>query len=624
VVAFRVRRCDPFDGKAADPMADQHGHSATRSGGGYAAFLLAYLRPQRGRVALLLALLLGGIGLQLVNPQILSRFIDRATAGASLGSLTIVALIFLGVAVAGQIVTIAETYVAEGVGWTATNRLRADLALHCLRLDAAFHSRHTPGELLERIDGDVAKLGNFFSRFVVAMLGNAVLMLGVLAVLFTVDPRVGAAMTLFVLVAFAAIVSLRDVAVPGWAAARAASADLFGFLEERLAGTEDLRTSGATALAHAHAGLAARSDTLLRLQRRAGLLGNTISATTIVLFAVGTALSIGLGAYLYRGGAITIGTVYLLFGYTEMLRRPIEQITRQLSDLQQAAAGLGRVRALLAERSAITDGPGVAGVGPGALAVEFGRVTFAYPADPDEARPEGEPRGDGPALDGVSFCVPAGAKLGLLGRTGSGKTTVARLLARLYDPQGGAIRLGGRDLREYRIADLRARIGVVTQDIQLFHATVRDNLTFFDRTIADATLWDALDTLGLGDWCRALPDGLDTVLASGGGGLSAGEAQLLAFVRVFLRDPGLVILDEASSRLDPATEARVERAVDRLLAGRTAIIIAHRLATVERADTILLLDGGRPLETGPRAALAADPDSRFAHLLRVGLAETLV
>lgn len=595
-----------------------------RSGrGSYGAFLLTYLRPQRGRVAALFALLLAGIGLQLANPQLLRRFIDLVTAGGSLGALTLVALIFLATAVAGQGITIAETYVAEGVGWTATNGLRADLALHCLRLDAAFHSRHTPGELLERIDGDVAKLGNFFSRFVLAMLGNALLMIGVLVALFAVDWRIGAALGLFVIVAFGLIGSLRNVAIPGWAAARAASADLFGFLEERLAATEDLRTSGATALAHAQAGLAARSDAVLRRQRRAGLLGNTISATTLILFATSTAISLGLGAYLYRGGAITIGTVYLLFGYAEMLRRPIEQITRQLSDLQQAAAGIGRVRALLAERSAIVDGAGGPAAPAGALAVEFDRVTFAYPADPGATSGDGE-ADRRPALDTLSFALPAGGRLGLLGRTGSGKTTIARLLARLYDPQGGAVRLGGRDLRDERVAELRARIGIVTQDIQLFHATVRDNLTFFDRTVGDATLWAGLDTLGLGDWCRALPDGLDTVLAAGSGSLSAGEAQLLAFVRVFLRDPGLVILDEASSRLDPATEARVERAIDRLLTGRTGIIIAHRLATVERADTILLLDGGRIVEAGPRAALAADPGSHFAGLLRVGLAETLV
>ncbi len=597
---------------------------------GYSTFLLTYLRPQRGRVALLFGLLLGGIGLQLVNPQLLSRFIDLAVGGGTLRALTITALLFLAAAIVGQMVTIVETYVAEGVGWTATNHLRADLALHCLRLDAAFHSRHTPGELLERIDGDVAKLGNFFSRFVVAMLGNFFLMFGVLVVLYSVDWRVGAVMTVYVIIAATAVISLRDVAVPGWAAARAASAELFGFLEERLAGTEDLRTSGTTAIAHAQAGLAARSDTLLRLQRRAGLLGNTISGTTVVFFAISTALSLGLGSYLYRGGMITIGTVYLLFSYTEMLRRPIEQITRQLSDLQQAAAGIGRVRALLAERSAIVDGPGISAnrtsAAPTSRApmIEFDHVTFTYPADPEEDRRSGEVRTDGPAIENLSFTIPAGARLGLLGRTGSGKTTIARLLARLYDPQEGSVRLGGHDLREARIAELRSQIGVVTQEIQLFHATVRDNLTFFDRTITDAAILTALDTLGLGDWCRALPEGLDTLLPAGGGGLSAGEAQLLAFVRVFLRDPGLIILDEASSRLDPATEARVERAVDRLLTGRTGIIIAHRLATVERADTILLLERGQILETGPRTALAADPDSRFAHLLRVGLAETLV
>ena len=616
-----------LEGKGLPLVSVPQTAQPTTKRSGYGTFLLTYLRPQRGRVAILFALLLGGIALQLLNPQILSRFIDLAVAGGTLRALTITALLFLAAAIVGQVVTIVETYVAEGVGWTATNHLRADLALHCLRLDAAFHSRHTPGELLERIDGDVAKLGNFFSRFVVAMLGNIFLMFGVLVVLYSVDWRVGATMTAYVIVAAAAVISLRDVAVPGWAAARAASADLFGFLEERLAGTEDLRTSGTTAIAHAQAGLAARSDALLRLQRRAGLLGNTISGTTVVLFAISTALSLGLGTYLYRGGLITIGTVYLLFSYTEMLRRPIEQITRQLSDLQQAAAGIGRVRALLAEQSAIVDGPGI-NASPVetscAPAIEFDRVTFTYPADPEEDRRSGEVRTDGPAIENLSFTIPAGARLGLLGRTGSGKTTIARLLARLYDPQEGSVRLGGHDLREARITELRAQIGVVTQEIQLFHATVRDNLTFFDRTIADETILTALDTLGLGDWCRALPEGLNTILPAGGGGLSAGEAQLLAFVRVFLRDPGLIILDEASSRLDPATEARVERAVDRLLTGRTGIIIAHRLATVERADTILLLERGQILETGPRIALAADPDSRFAHLLRVGLAETLV
>jgi ABC-type multidrug transport system fused ATPase/permease subunit len=164
---------------------------------------------------------------------------------------------------------------------------------------------------------------------------------------------------------------------------------------------------------------------------------------------------------------------------------------------------------------------------------------------------------------------------------------------------------------------------MVTQNIQLFHATVRDNLTFFDDSIPDHQILDVLEKLGLGEWCRSLPAGLDTVLESGGGGLSAGEAQLLAFARIFLRDPGLVILDEASSRLDPATEHLLERAVDRLIRNRTAIVIAHRLGTVQRADEIMILEGGHISEHGARAALAGDPTSRFHRLLQTGLEEVL-
>jgi ATP-binding cassette subfamily B protein len=214
--------------------------------------------------------------------------------------------------------------------------------------------------------------------------------------------------------------------------------------------------------------------------------------------------------------------------------------------------------------------------------------------------------------------------LGLLGRTGSGKTTFTRLLVRLYDPTTGAIRLGGRDLRDVPLAALPARVGVVTQDVQLFHAPVRDNVTLFDPSVPDERIAALLDELGLGPWLRALPEGLDTRLAPGGGDLSAGQAQLLAFARVFLKDPGLVILDEASARLDPATERLLERAIDRLLAGRTAVVIAHRPASVERVDRIAILEHGRLVEEGPRADLAADPSSRFGQLLQAGLGEVLV
>jgi ATP-binding cassette subfamily B protein len=291
-----------------------------------------------------------------------------------------------------------------------------------------------------------------------------------------------------------------------------------------------------------------------------------------------------------------------------MLQQPLEQITNQLQELQRAGASILRVAELRRIQPRLRDGRGdPIPVGP--LAVEFDRVSFAYA---DEAE-------DAAVLHDLSFRLAPGKILGLLGRTGSGKTTISRLLFRFYDPSSGTIRLGGTDAREAHLAELRRRVAIVTQEVQLFSATVRDNLTFFDRSIPDARILAVIDELGLVPWLARLPDGLDSWLRAGGSGLSAGEAQLLAFVRVFLRDPGLVILDEASARLDPATERLIEHAVERLLRGRTGVIIAHRLGTVQRADEILILEDGRVRERGDRVALTRDPASRFARLMRAGL-----
>src|SRR2546426_857001 len=487
-------------------------------------FLIDYLRPQWLAVAVMSVLLLSSIGLELLRPQIISRFIDSARVGAAPEVLVRLAVMFLIVALAGQLVSTVSVYASENVGWTATNKVREDLALHCLRLDLPFHNAKTPGEMIERVDGDVTQLSSFFSQFVLRVLGNAVLLAGVLVLLLRADLRRGTMM---------------------W-------------------------------------------------------------ATTAGLLAVGNAIAFGMGAYLLRQGVITLGTVYLFFHYTEMLRRPLEQITRQVQELQRASASISRVGDLFALETATKDGSRRLPAGP--LTVDVDHVSFGYV--------EGDL-----VLEDISLHVDPGRVLGLLGRTGSGKTTAGRLFVRFYDPTAGAVRLGGMDIRDVPLADLRNRVGLVTQDVQLFHASVRDNLTFFHRGISDARLMEVLPELGLVEWIESLPLGLDTHI--GPRALSAGEAQLLAFARVFFKDPGLVILDEASSRLDPATEQLVERAVGVLLRGRTAVIIAHRLATVQRADEVMIVETGRVIEYGPRAALAADPGSRFASLLRTGLEEVL-
>ncbi len=573
----------------------------------YWKLLISYLGPQGKRVGLLSVLLLGSIALQLAGPQILRAFIDRALAGAALSTLLNVALLFLVIALVTQVVTVAATYVAENIGWTATNQLRADVALHCLELDQSFHNERTPGELIERIDGDVGKLGNFFARFVVQVLGNALLGLGVAVLLFRVDWRVGLTLSGFAVVAIGAITALRNIAVPHWAAARQSSANLFGFLEERLAGAEDIRSAGATQYvmrcSHQHA------RDLLRKELRASVMGSATGVTSVLLFALGTALSLGIGAYLYRAGDLTIGTVYLIFTYAELLNRPIEQITRQMQDLQQASASITRVQDLLDTESRLAEGD-IDALPPGALSVELDGVSFGY-------KPEDL------VLHDVSLTLEPGAKLGLIGRTGSGKSSLTRLILRLYDPTAGVVRLSGVDLRDLRLQAIRDRVGVVTQEIQLFHATLRNNLTLFDPRIEDQAILNVLEDLGLGTWYESLPKGLDTRLATGGGDLSAGEAQLLAFAPVFLRDPDLVILDEASSRLDPSTERRMELALSRLLEGRTGIIIAHRLETVQRADYVMILDNGRTIEFGRREQLESDPGSRFSQMLRAGLEEAV-
>ena len=227
-------------------------------------------------------------------------------------------------------------------------------------------------------------------------------------------------------------------------------------------------------------------------------------------------------------------------------------------------------------------------------------------------------------LHNISFRLEPGRVLGVVGRTGSGKTTLTRLLPRFNDPLAGAVRLGGVDLRAVRLAAVRARIGLVTQDVHLLNASVRDNLTLFDEGVPDEQIRDVLDTLGLADWLGELPRGLDTMLGSGGVGLSAGQAQVLACARIFLRDPDVVILDEASSRLDPATERLLHTALGRLLEGRTGIIVAHRLTTVAYADDILVLEDGQVREYGPRRALEADRTSYFAGLLRIATEEVVV
>lgn len=579
----------------------------------YWSLLARYLKPQRGLVLLLSLLIIGGIALQLANPQLVRRFLDGVETGQELGELVQTALLFIAIALLAQALMLAATYVGEGLAWTATNELRADLALHCLKLDMTFHKAHKPGELIERVDGDVNQLATFFSQLLIQLVSNILLISGVVILLWLVDWRVGATITLLALLGMVALYAINTRLVPHWQRVRQVDSQFFGYLEEWLNGTEVIRSNGAAPY------ILGRLYRLFRQRWRSMQsamrfnLGVMIIPIVVPTFAYIAAYL--WGSALFRGGLLTIGTVYLIFYYIDVIKNPLWIIQRQVQDLQKASASINRITQLFAQQPTLFDGLPEP-LPQGALAVQFDDVSFYYADDPGAD-----------VLTDLSFTLEAGQILGLLGRTGSGKTTMTRLLFRFYDPTSGRIRLGDdggefTDIRDVTQAELRQRIGLVTQEVQLFHASVRDNLTLFDESIDDGQIVTALGELGLTPWLESLPEGLETRLEAGDS-LSAGEAQLLALARVFLADPGLVILDEASSRLDPVTEVMLNVAVGKLIRGRTAVIIAHRLATVQRAGEIMILSGGRIVEHGPRMALSTDPNSQFSALLRAGLEEVL-
>lgn len=568
---------------------------------GYRSFLATYLRPQQGRMVGLAITLLGSIGLQVLNPQILRYFIDTAVAGGEQGQLILAVLGFMAIALLCQSLLIAATALSEMVAWSATNRLRLDLVEHCLHLDLPFYKIHTPGELVESVDGDVDELSHVFSQFVLQVIGNLMLAVGVLAMLWWEDWRAGLSLSFFASFTLGLLSWLQTLAIEPWHQYRQVSAEFYGFVGEYLSGLEDIRANGAVGYVMDHCYRVMRR--WLKAFHHARFTSTLLWGSTVGLFSVGTVIALGLGAYLWSQNTITIGTVYLLYYYATLLEEPIESIREELEQFQRAAASFQRIQDLLQTKSHLhPSGRAVLPQGP--LSVEFKAVSFGY----DELS----------TLSNISFTLPAGQTLGLLGHTGSGKSTLAQLLLRLYDIRQGRICLGGINLAEVARSALPHRVGMVTQDVQLFQTTVRNNLTFFNSNIADEQILQALSELGLMPWLNQLPQGLETMLGVDNSGLSAGQAQLLAFARVFLKDPGLVILDEASSRLDPTTEAAIEQAVDRLLCDRTAIIIAHRLETVKRADQILILEQGKVIEYGNRQALSRDEHSRFSQLLAVG------
>ncbi len=538
------------------------------------------------------------VGLDLAGPIVLARAIDAAVERRSGSDLIGIAGLFIAVSVAAQVLSAATTYLGTRIGWSVANDLRLVAARHVTALDLDYHTTTNPGTLIERVDGDITSIAQFFSNFAVRVVSTVLLLVGIVTLTFREHPTAGFTTLGFTVVVGAVLLSTRSVAIAASAEQRGVAARLYGFIEERLSAIDDIRANGAGHLVMAR--FKAVMHDYFSKSRRADMRRSVIWVTTIGFFSAGSLLALVVGTALVRSGAITVGTAYLIFQYMTKLEAPIEEITNQMQELQKAAAGLGRLTEIL-DITPTVDRSGIVPLPDGGLTVDFDTVTFAYD--------------DTIALHGIDLHLAAGERLGLLGRTGGGKSTLTKLAARFYDPGAGSVRLGGIDLRRAEPSSVRAAISFITQDVQLFEGTVKENITFFDDQIADERVEHALAEIGLGEWAGSLEQGIHTILGSAGAGMSSGEAQLVALARAYLRQPGLVILDEPSSRVDPATEALITGAIDRLTAGRTAIIIAHRLDTVRSVDKIAVISEGRLVEFGRRHDLAADPSSRFAALL---------
>ncbi len=573
----------------------------------YGTLLAKYMKNSRLHLVLLALVLAVSIILQLVNPMIISFFIDGIEMNKSMELLIKAAILFILAAFTQQLLAIASTYLSQNIGWRTTNTLRRDLVKHCLTLDMNYFKEHQPGELVERIDGDVNALFNFFSKLFIGFANNILLMTGVVVVLSLQNPLIGAAFVLFLVLSFIILGKTQGDAVDNFGKERELSSKFYGFLGEHLDCTEEIKASGAGSY------VSQRFMELLRkwlpIQLKAYLSGYKIWIIMSGLFGLGDIMIFAVGGYLWYKGHISLGLVYLMLNYFQLLESPLDQLKEQMLDIQKATASIIRIEELLNQSSSISD-KGTIKLSEKNISLSFDHVCFSYEKEVL-------------VLKDISFELPAGKVLGILGHTGCGKTTLARLVVRFYEPDSGNIRFNGKKQEDILLKDLRSSIAYVTQEVQLFHASVRDNITFFNKDISDDEIIATIYKMGLKDWFENIKEGLDTILEPGGG-MSSGEAQLLTLVRVFLKDPKLIILDEASARLDPVTERFLEQALSTLIEGRACIIIAHRLSTVQRADNILILDKGEILEYGLREELISKKDSRLNELLSYGIEEVLV
>ncbi|WP_299563895.1 ABC transporter ATP-binding protein [uncultured Mycolicibacterium sp.] len=569
------------------------------------ALLGSLLRPYRAALVVLAVVVVVENAARLSVPILVQRGIDRGippllAGGTARELLTVVGALCAVVAVqAGSRMYFLLR--SGAIGQRVLLELRRRVFRQFQRLDVAFHDRYTSGRVVSRSTNDIEAIQDMLENGFDGLITAVLTLVGTAVLLVTLDLRLG----LLCLAAFPPLVALvwwfREESARTYRRVREAAALVIVQFVETMTGIKAVQAYRREPrnqeifdeLADRYRDVNERTFRLLAIFMPGVKLVGNITTGVVLLY----------GGYLVLEGRMTIGTLAAFLLYLRMFFEPMQEISQFFNTFQSAASALEKLAGVLAERPSITDPPHPVPLPRTRGELACRGVRFEYVPGR-------------PVLPGLDLVVPAGQTVALVGTTGAGKTTIAKLIARFYDPTAGAVTLDGVDLRELALDELRRHIVMVTQENFMFDGTVADNIRFGRPDATDAEVRAAAEAVGADRFIAALPDGYDTDVAKRGGRLSAGQRQLVAFARAFLADPAVLILDEATSSLDIPSERQVQRALRRLLADRTALVIAHRLSTVEIADRVLVLDHGRIVEDGPPAALIDRAGGRYAALHR--------
>ena len=586
--------------------------------------LLPYLGRDRKRLLLSLLLLIPLALAASVQPLLVGQVISKLRGEEVLSwlaplpvpaALRLLVLLLLAAVLLRLSLQGTQTYNVQVVGQRLTARIRDDLFRHAMALSLRFHDRTPVGKLLTRLTSDVDALAEVFGSGAVGVLSDLVTLLVIGLTMLSIEWRLGLLLLVSQVPVTLGVLWLQGRYRKANYRVREELGQLNADLQENLQGLEVVQMFRREAVNGAR--FSRTTDAYRRAVTGTIFYDSAISAFIEWVALAAVALVLALGGAMVTGGAMGLGTLTTFILFSQRVFDPLRQLAERFTQIQGGLTAVERIGELLEQPIEIADLPssqrsaaaivsGAERFSPGE--VEFENVSFAY-------------RPDDPILTDLSFRIAPGEHVAIVGPTGSGKTTVIRLLCRLYEPQQGTIRLDGVDIRELPIATLRRRLGVVLQDTFLFSGNVAENLRL-DAAISDADLERLCGDLGLGPLLARLGDGLASELRERGGNLSSGERQLLAVARVAIRDPSVLVMDEATAFMDPSTEATLQRDLDTLLSGRTAIVIAHRLATVEAADRILVLRRGRLIEEGNHRELRAVGGlyAQLAELQEKGLA----